>query len=160
MEETKDKPDTVAETSNFLSGSCFNIQVENPLPSSGVSSPQVKAQASAQPEEVTLASLVFDKRSKKWKAKPCDESSNQLLVLIKPQLEHWSQLHTTPTDIPNKARTRQTKSTGLANTGASVVCAGASMMRQLGLEEKHLCPGTTVIRVASQEKLTSTTSRL
>ena len=27
-------------------------------------------------------------------------------------------------------------------------------MRQLGMEEKHLCPTTTIIRVASKEKLT------
>ena len=152
--ETKEKTDEAAETGNFLSASCFNIQTESPLPASGESSPQVKAQVIPQPEEVTLASLVFDKSSKKWKAKPCDESSNQLHVLIKPQLEHWAQLHPTPADIPDKTRTKQTKSAGLADTGASVVCSGTSTMRQMGLEEKHLCPTTTVIRVASKEKLT------
>ena len=128
-----------------MSASCFNIQIDNPTPMSGESSPQSKAQAITQPEEVILASLVFDKSSNKWQTKPCDESSNQPHVLIKPQLEHWAKLHHTPSYIPDKTRTKQKKSAGLADTGAAVVCAGTIIMfmRQMGLEEKHLCPTTT-----------------
>ena len=39
------------------------------------------------------------------------------------------------------------------DTGASVLCAGTNLMRQLGLEEINLIQTETVIRIASDEKL-------
>ena len=45
------------------------------------------------------------------------------------------------------------KALGIADTGASVLSAGKSIMRRMGIEEKQLCPTTTIIRVANQIKL-------
>ena len=80
-----------------------------------------------------------------------DEETNRLHVVIKPQLEQWSQLSSNPSHLPS--RSKCTKAVGIADTGASVLCAGKSIMRRMGVEEKQLVPTTTIIRVANQIKL-------
>ena len=132
--------ETTDETGHYISETCFNINDE-------VLDMDI-------PEEATINSLVFEEATKTWKNKPCDESSNQLHVIIKPQTHYWKSLHPHPNTIPAKNVTKATKSTGIADTGASVTCAGKNIMRRMGLEEKHLIPTTTIIRVASQAKLT------
>jgi hypothetical protein len=49
---------------------------------------------------------------------------------------------------------KKTQSAGIADTGASVLCAGTNLMRQLGLNISNLCPTLTVIRAANDEPLT------
>ena len=53
--------------------------------------------------------------------------------------------------LPDKAK--YIKAVGVADTGTSVLCAGKSIMRRIGVEEKQLCPTTNIIRVANQIKL-------
>ena len=53
--------------------------------------------------------------------------------------------------LPDKAK--YIKAVGVADTGTSVLCAGKSIMRRMGVEEKQLCPTTNIIRVANQIKL-------
>ena len=48
---------------------------------------------------------------------------------------------------------KKTQFAGVADTGASVLCEGINLMRQLGLEERNLIKTETVIRVASDKKL-------
>ena len=67
------------------------------------------------------------------------------------QLEQRSELSNKSSDLPSKAKL--TKAVGVAATGASVPCAGINIMRRMGVEEKQLCPTTTIIRVAKQIKL-------
>ena len=143
-----DKDDTGV---SGISASLFNVQSESDYKQVDDGK---NVELTRQPEEISLYSLVFDKHNKKWKESPNDESSNQIHVIIKPQLDQWEQLHPDPKSIPDKARAKQTKSTGIADTGASVLCAGISLMRQLGLAEKSLCPTKTIIRVANSEPLT------
>ena len=102
-------------------------------------------------EESTLNSLWYDDKNEKWKTEISDEEANRLHVIIKPQLEQWAKLPNNPSHLPEKAK--YTKAVGVADTGASVLCAGKSIMRRMGIEEKQLCPTTTIIRVANQIKL-------
>ena len=55
--------------------------------------------------------------------------------------------------MPDKMKAKSTKMVGVADTGASVLCARKNIMRQMGVEEMQLCLTTTVIRVANQIKL-------
>jgi hypothetical protein len=68
-------------------------------------------------------------------------------------LEQWEQLHGDPSCTPTKSRMKKTQSAGIADTGASVLCSGTNLMRQLGLEEKNLIKTDTVIRAANEAKL-------
>ena len=98
MESPKAPKETTAEeTGNGISASMFNIQIENPhehvddgktVAAVGVGEvkPVTPSMVGDQPEEVSLSSLVFDKHNKKWNPSPSDESSNQIHVIVKPQL--------------------------------------------------------------------------
>ena len=48
---------------------------------------------------------------------------------------------------------KKTQSAGVADTGASVLCSGTNLMRQLGLEERYLIKTGTIIRAANEEQL-------
>ena len=131
------------ESSNLLSESCFHIQTHEVV-AEGIDS-------LLHMEESTLNSLWYDDKNEKWKTEITDEEANRLHVIIKPQLEQWSKLSSNPSHLPS--RPKITKAVGVADTGASVLCAGTSIMRRMGVEEKQLCPTTTIIRVANQIKL-------
>ena len=108
-----------------------------------------------QPEEVILASLKYSKYSNgndKWVHRAKDECCNKLHVLIKPMLEQWAQLHDDP-NCTQKAKMKKTQSAGIADIGASVLCSGTNLMRQLGLQEKNLINTDTVLRAANEAKL-------
>jgi hypothetical protein len=107
-----------------------------------------------QPKEVVLASLQYSPGNDRWVERARDEDSNKLHVLIKPMLEQWAQLHPNPACTPAKAKMKKTQSAGIADTGASVLCAGTNLMRQLGLDISNLCPTETVIRAANELPLT------
>ena len=64
--------------------------------------------------------------------------NRNLHVIIKPQLEQWSKLYSNPSELPSK--TKFIKAVGVADTGASVLCAGKSIMRRMGIVEKQLVP--------------------
>ena len=81
-----------------------------------------------QPEEVLLASLVYSLRNNKWVDRAKDNNANQLHVLIKPMLDQWPHLHHDPASTPEKAKMKKTQSAGVADTGASVLCGGTSLM--------------------------------
>ena len=81
-----------------------------------------------------------------------EESENNLHVIIKPELKYWPDLHKDYSKHPNKLRA--VKEVGLADTGASVTCAGPSLLRKLEIKVENLCPTKTVIRVASGTQLT------
>ena len=100
-----------------------------------------------------MASLQYSKGNDRWVNRAKDESSNKLHVLIKPMLEQWEQLHDDPSCTPTKSKMKKTQSAGIADTGASVLCSGTNLMRQLGLEEKNLIKTDTVIRAANEAKL-------
>ena len=144
--------DSKEETGHSIGEHCFNLQ-------SGVS-PRQGADSSVslspgllqtitQPEEVTLASLQYSPGNDKWVDRAKDENSNKLHVLIKPMLEQWAQLQDDPGCTPAKAKMKKTQAPGIADTGASVLCSGTNLMRQLGLEEKNLIKTETIIRVAN-----------
>ena len=82
-----------------------------------------------------------------------DYESNQLHVLLKPMLDQWAQLHPNPACTPAKSKMKKTQSTGIADTGASMLCSGMNLMRQLGLDEHNLIPTKTLIRAANDAKL-------
>ena len=67
--------------------------------------------------------------------------------------DQWAQLHPLPNGSGFQNRVKQTMATGIADTGASVLCAGRSMLRELAMSESQLCPTSTVIRAANEEKL-------
>ena len=73
-------------------------------------------------------------------------------MIIKPELKYWSELHKGSSKHPGKLRA--VKQVGLADTGASVTCAGPSLLRKLEMKAENLCPTKTVIRVASGTQLT------
>ena len=100
-----------------------------------------------------MASLVYSKGNNKWVDQAKDESANKLHVLIKPMLDQWAQLHDDPGCTPTKAKMKKTQSAGVADTGASVLCSGTNLMRQLGLEESNLIKTTTIIRAANAAEL-------
>ena len=104
------------------------------------------------PEDVILASLHYSAGNDKWVNRAKDESSNKLHVLIKPMLEQWEKLHDDPRCTPTKSKMKKTQAAGIADTGASVLCSGTNLMRQLGLEERNLCKTTMVIRAANEAK--------
>ena len=105
-----------------------------------------------QPEEVILASLKYSKGNDKWVHRAKDECCNKLHVLIKPMLEQWAQLHDDP-NCTQKAKMKKTQAAGIADIGASVLCSGTNLMRQLGLQEKNLIKTDTVLRAANEAKL-------
>ena len=82
-----------------------------------------------------------------------DYESNQLHVLLKPMLDQWAQLHPNPACTPAKSKMKKTQSTGIADTGASMLCSGMNLMRQLGLDEHNLIPTKILIRAANDAKL-------
>ena len=82
-----------------------------------------------------------------------DEGANKLHVLIKPMLDQCAQLHDDQTCTPSKSRMKKTQAAGVADTGASVLCSGLNLMRQLGLQEKNLIKTGTIIMAANEEKL-------
>ena len=144
------------ESSNLLSETCFHLQTHEAVAVGGVTQPHVADQLVTpdditEEEESNLNSLWYDDKNEKWKTEISDEGANHLHVIIKPHLEQWSKLSTSPSHIPGKAK--YVKAVGIADTGASVLCAGKSIMRRMGVEEKQLCPTTTIIRVANQIKL-------
>jgi hypothetical protein len=102
---------------------------------------------------VVLASLQYSEGNDRWVNRAKDESSNKLHGLIKPMLEQWEQLHGDPSCTPTKSIMKKTPSAGIADTGASVLCSGTNLMRQLGLEEKNLIKPDMVIRAANEAKL-------
>ena len=77
---------------------------------------------------------------------------NNLHIIIKPVAKYWPELHKDLTQHPRKLRA--VKEVGLADTGASVMCAGLSLLRKLEMKVENLCPTKTVIRVASGAQLT------
>ena len=68
-------------------------------------------------------------------------------------LDQWAQLHKDPTNTPTKAKMKKTQSAGIADTGASVLCSGTNLMRQLGLEERNLIKTDTVVRAVNEAQL-------
>ena len=74
-------------------------------------------------------------------------------MLIKTMLDLWAQLREEHACPPNKSKMRKTQAAGVADTGASVLCSGINLMRQLGLEERNLIKTSTIIRAANEEKL-------
>ena len=54
-------------------------------------------------------------------------------------------------ELPSK--TKFTKAAGVADTGPSILCVGRNIMSRVGVEEKQVCPTTTIIRGADQIKL-------
>jgi hypothetical protein len=106
-----------------------------------------------QQEEVVLASLQYSPGNDKWMDGARDYESNQLHVLLKPMLDQWAQLHPNPACTPAKSKMKKTQSTGIADTGASMLCSGMNLMRQLGLDEHNLIPTKTLIRAANDAKL-------
>ena len=105
------------------------------------------------PEEVTLASLVYSRGNNTWVNRANDEGANMLHVLIKPMLDQWAQLHDDQSCTPIKSKMKKTQAAGVADTGASVLCSGMNLMRQLGLEKRNLIKTKTIIRAANEEKL-------
>ena len=105
-----------------------------------------------QPEEAELASLKFCKTSKMWVDKAKEESGSNLHVIIKPELKYWPELHKDKSKYP--AKPKSAKHIGLADTGASVTCAGPSLLGKLNMKHENLCPTNTVIRVANGKQLT------
>ena len=152
------------ESSNLLSETCFHLQTHEAVAVGGVTQPHVADQLvtpddnteevseiNISQEESQLNSLWYDDKNEKWKTEISDEGANHLHVIIKPHLEQWSKLSSNPSHIPDK--TKYVKAVGVADTGASVLCAGKSIMRRMGVEEKQLCPTNTIIRVANQIRL-------
>ena len=153
--ETEDQSGQT-ESSNLLSESCFRIQTNDAVEEGDAKQVHeagqlVVSEVNTEEEESTLNSLWYDDKSAQWKTEISDEETNRLHVVIKPQLEQWSQLSSNPSHLPS--RSKCTKAVGIADTGASVLCAGKSIMRRMGVEEKQLVPTTTIIRVANQIKL-------
>lgn len=109
-----------------------------------------------QPAEVHLASLIFDKKSGSWTEQYYEERSCQLRLLMKVNADQWTKLQPDKAVIQSGVlrRSKQTMATGIADTGASVLCSGLSTLRALDMTESQLCPTSTVIRVANAEKLT------
>ena len=114
--------------------------------------PNTSLPALFQPREAELASLRFCNASSRWVDRAKEEDGNNLHVIIKPELKYWPELHKDCSKHPSKLRA--VKEVGLADTGASVTCAGPSLLRKLGLQSENLCPTKTVIRVASGTQLT------
>ena len=48
---------------------------------------------------------------------------------------------------------KKTQAAGVSDNGASVLCSGMNLARQLGLEERNLIKTNTIIRAANEEKL-------
>ena len=105
-----------------------------------------------QPEEVIPASLQYSKGNDKWVNRAKDECCNKLHVLINPMLEQWVQLHDDP-NCTQKAKMKKTQAGGIADIGASALCSGTNLTRQLGLQEKNLIKTDTVLREANEAKL-------
>jgi hypothetical protein len=146
--ETKENPSLgIGESCFNLSESCFSLQAEGETSrGSGMSpgsllSPPTMATINL-PEDVILASLQYSEGNDRWVNRAKDESSNKLHFLIKPMVEQWDKLHNDPSCTPTKSKMKKTQSAGIADTGASVLCSGTNLMRQLGLEEKNLCKTT------------------
>ena len=106
-----------------------------------------------QAERVKSPSLVYSKGNNKWVDRAKDEWANNLHVLIKPMLDQCAQLHEDQTCTPSKSKIKMTQAAGVADTGATVLCSGVNMMRQLGLQEKNLIKTSTIIMAANEEKL-------
>ena len=167
MKETvniKAEDQSSTESSNLLSETCFRLQTHEAVAVGGATQPHMAGQPvnpddnteevseiNIFQEESNLNSLWYDDKNDKWKTEISDEGANHLHVIIKPHLEQWSKLSTSASHIPDKAK--YAKAVGVADTGASVLCAGKNIMRRMGVEEKQLCPTTTIIRVANQIKL-------
>ena len=157
----KEDNEAKSETGHSIHESCFSIKSEErtyPWVQGENSLPTLKMPSTLpvvnQPEEVFLASLQYSPGNDKWVDRARDEDSNQLHVLLKPMLDQWPQLHPNPACAPAKAKMKKTQSAGIADTGASVLCSGTNLMRQLGLDEHNLIPTSTVIRAANDAKLT------
>ena len=161
--ETKDQLGG-AESSNLLSESCFRLQVNEAVVEQVASQLQGKCQVAVQEdnteevgeincfqEETTLKSLWYDDKRAQWNTEITDEEASRLDVILKPQLEQWSELSNNSSDLPSKAKL--TKAVGVANTEASVLSAGMNIMRRIGVKEKQVCLTTTIIRGANQIKL-------
>ena len=99
-----------------------------------------------------LASLRFCKSSNKRVDRAKEESDNNLHIIIKPEGQYWIELHKDPAKHPTKLRA--VKEVVLADTGASVMCAGLNLLQKVGMKVENLCPTKTVVRVASGTQLT------
>jgi hypothetical protein len=153
-----DEADSKEKTSQGIGENCFSLQAEGKTNRGpGISTDPLKSLPTMptidQPNEVILASLQYHEGNDRWVNRAKDENSNKLHVIIKPMLEQWEQLHDDPSCTPTKSRMKKTQSAGIADTGASVLCSGTNLMRQLGLEEKNLIKTGTVIRAANEAKL-------
>ena len=62
-------------------------------------------------------------------------------------MRHWPKLKKDSTQVPTKVSS--TKFAGVADTGASVTCAGTNLLQKLNLRTENLCPADTVIRTAN-----------
>jgi hypothetical protein len=154
----KNVTDSKEETSHGIGENCFSMQAEvETNRGQGLSTGPLKSTPTMptidQPKEVVLASFQYSEGNDRWVNRVKDESSNKLHVLIKPMLEQWEHLHDDLSCTPTKSRMKKTQSAGIADTGASVLCSGTNLMRQLGLEEKNLIKTDTVIRAANEAKL-------
>ena len=72
-------------------------------------------------------------------------------MIIKPETKFWPELHKDVSKHPG--RLKSVKQIGLADTGASVTCAGPGLLKKLHLKAENLCPTDTIIRVASGSQL-------
>ena len=137
--ETEDHS-SITESSNLLSETCFRLQTHEAVAVEGASQHHVAGQL-VNPDDITeeeesnLNSLWYDDKNEKWKTEISDEGANHLHVIIKPHLEQWSKLSTSPSHIPDKAK--YAKAVGVADTGASVLCAGKTIMRRMGAVSNH-----------------------
>jgi hypothetical protein len=158
-QETKEETSHgIGESCFALSESCFSLHAmvetnRGPCLSTGPNKTQPTMPTINLPEDVILASLQYSEGNDRWVDRAKDESSNKLHVLIKPMQEQWDKLHDDPSCTPTRSKMKKTQSAGIADAGASVLCSGTNLMRQLGLEERNLCKTTTVIRTATEAKL-------
>ena len=98
--------------------------------------------------EAAVNSLQFDKNNNKWVERAKNENGNNLHIIVKPELKYWPELDVNSTNHPTTVSS--SKTTGVADTGASVTCAGVGLLKKLGLKSENLCPTNIVIRTANR----------
>ena len=139
--QKKDKEEDSDNSCNTFN-TCFHISVNDDKPILTLN----------QTDEGELSGLQFCKKSNKWLERGKDEKDTNLHVIIKPEVKYWAEFHSDTSKHPGKLRA--VKTIGMADTGASVTCAGPGLLQKLGIKEDNLCPSQTIVRVASGTRLT------
>ena len=98
---------------------------------------------------------MWDKKVKKWIQRPVSvKKTNNLSVVLSVCKESHNELNIKNKTLPKNVKLLPVSTTGIADTGCSVMCAGDYMRAKLNVPRQSLLTSNVILRTADGKRLT------